>query len=204
MATKKQSSSGVFDVSKPGKSGLPASSTTRAIIVSNRPLMRDPMMSEPSKGDLTPPPVKPSPKMTIQPLHDTVEHEPKAEPAPQANVQAAQPAEVTPKPPEGFPEPAPDAAIKPEEAPGVPPENEEREVDTELARKHAARLQKMIEEEEYFLPIKTMEERRSRKVAIIGLLLIIVLAAAWYDVALDAGLLPNTYDLPHTSFFTVK
>lgn len=159
--------------------------------------MRDPMMSEPSEGDLTPPKEspKPSPKMVIQPLHDTTE--------PEAAPEQAEPV-VPAKPPEGFPEPVPDAAVKPEDAPGVPLDSEEREVDSELARKHASRLQKMIEEEEYFLPIKTVEERRSRKVAIFGILLIVVLALAWYNTALDAGLLPNTYDLPHTSFFTVK
>lgn len=190
MADKKQPSPGIFDIARPGSGGLPASSTSRSIISSNRPLMRDPMMSEPSEGDLTPPKEapKPSPKMVIQPLHDTTEPEPVA-PA---------------KPPEGFPEPVPDAAVKLEDAPGVPLDSEEREVDSELARKHAARLQKMIEEEEYFLPIKTVEERRSRKVAIFGILLIVVLAAAWYNSALDAGLLPNIYNLPHTSFFTVK
>jgi hypothetical protein len=188
MADKKQSSPGIFDIAKPGKGGLPASSSGRPIIVSNRPLMRDPMMAEPQPDD-DPAPVetaqaaKPSQKLVIEPLHGDTQPEPA---------------------PESVPEPVPDVAVKPEDIPGVPQASEEREVDTELARKHAARLQKMIEEEEYFLPIKTVEERRSRKVAIFGILLILVLAAAWYNTALDAGLLPNTYNLPHTSFFTVK
>jgi hypothetical protein len=132
MANKKQPASGIFDIAKPGKGG-PASSTTRSIIVSSRPLMRDPMMSEPSEGDLAPTKVaaKPSAKMVIQPLRDTAEPEP-------------------------APEPVADAAVKPEDTPGVPLDSQEREVDTELSRKHAARLQKMIEDEQYFLPIKTV------------------------------------------------
>jgi hypothetical protein len=87
---------------------------------------------------------------------------------------------------------------------GVPAESEQREDDAKIARARAARLQKMIDEEEYFLPIQTLEERRSRRVAILGLLLIIVLAVAWYNVALDAGLLPNSFSVPHTSFFSIK
>lgn len=127
----------------------------------------------------------------------------------------AEPEPAAPKPPVKSAEPADDApAITPDtkiadvvpepDTSGIPEDPEEREADTKAARERAARLQRMIDEEEYFLPIETLEERRSRKVAIIGLLFIIILAAAWYDVALDSNLLPNQFNLPHTSFFSVK
>lgn len=235
MVKKKQPARTIFDVAKPGKGGLPASATTRPVIVTNRPVITDPMVTEPQ---LTPvlPAVKPSKKIIITPLHQNIVPEtdqPKAETPPseitsiktpptkaplaesstaentvESPMAEAKPDAEAPKisatPPEGFPEPVADAALVPGDAPGVPAEPDERDAESELARKRAARLQKMIDDEEYFLPIKTVEERRSRKVAIFGLLLIILLAAAWYDIALDASLLPNTYDLPHTSFFTVK
>ncbi|MDB5169733.1 MAG: hypothetical protein JWN82_129 [Candidatus Saccharibacteria bacterium] len=209
---KKPVGSGVFDVARPGRGGLPASATTRSVITTNRTVV-DPMVNEPQPEEQPAPLAQPAKKIIITPLHDDVEPEavvpvqavvaPEV-PVPDEPKQVPVPEAKPPKPPEGFPEPVPDAAVKPEDTPGVPPKPEEREVDSEIARKRAARLQKMIDEEEYFLPIKTAEERRSRKVAIFGILLIVLLALAWYNTALDASLLPNTYNLPHTSFFTVK
>lgn len=100
---------------------------------------------------------------------------------------------------------APQPEVKPETTEAaVPADHDTREAESEVARERAARLEKLVESEEYFLPIETVEQRRSRRVAIFGLLLIIILAAAWYNVALDAGLLPNTYNLPHTTFFSIK
>jgi len=226
MTNKKQPARMIFDVAKPGKGGFPASATTRPVIVTNRAVIKDPMVTEPQSAPVLPT-AKPSKKIVITPLHQNVAPEtdqpkaetppvetspsetpPDAEAAEKQPVVEAKPDAEAPKvsttPPEGFPEPVADAALAPEGMPGVPADPEERDAESELARKRAARLQKMIDDQEYFLPIKTMEERRSRKVAIFGLLLIILLAAAWYDIALDASLLPNTYDLPHTSFFTVK
>ncbi|CAN5167539.1 hypothetical protein BH09PAT3_BH09PAT3_0020 [soil metagenome] len=237
MADKKSASnsprtSGVFDVSKPGKSGVAASSTSRQIIIKHSP-MNDPMMTtatEPDAADRqTAPLVKPAAKLVIKPLHDAIpEDEPAAVPEPASPPvlisEFKQPAASAQEQTVEEPVTETDSAqSKPlvSEAPlppttliadvaeepvniAVPSEAEARESDKKVARDRAARLAKMIEEEEYFLPIQTLEERRSRRVAIFGLLLIIVLAVAWYDIALDAGLLSNTYNLPHTSFFTVK
>ena len=198
MADDKRPPRTVFDVTKPGKGGLPASSTTRPVIITNRPVIKDPMVNEqtPESAVTATPSNK---KLTITPIHDDVA--PKAESAeePMPNITVDdKPVEVTPE------TTVADVAPEGSQPVAIPAEGEEREAENELARKRAARLQKMIDEEEYFLPIKTEEERRSRKVAIIGIALIVVLAAAWYNTALDAGLLPNSYDLPHTSFFTVK
>ncbi len=201
MANKKQPPRTVFDVAKPGKDGLPTSATTRPVIVTNRPVIKDPMVNDPQPS----PQPSSSKKITITPLHDDVEPEkPQAAPKPEPQTDSTvavndKPVTVTPE--TTIADVAPPESLDPA---GVPTTGEERDAESELAHKRAARLQKMIDEEEYFLPIKTVEERRSRKVAIFGILLIIILAAAWYDVALDAGLLPNTYNLPHTSFFTVQ
>lgn len=126
----------------------------------------------------------------------TLATEPAADDPKPAPLKEAKTAEDVKKPEQVMVSPA-------EPEPAVPADRDKREEETEVARERAARLEKLIEDEAYFLPIETLEQRRSRKVAIIGLLLIILLAAAWYNMALDANLLPNTYNLPHTSFFDV-
>lgn len=199
MASNNKPKPGIFDVAKPGRGGLPASANSRSVIVSNRPVMKDPMMSEP-EPQAEPEPAVRTQKIKVQPLHDTTElatAEQTPEPEPTVTVDD-KPVKVTSE------TTVADVAPESLEPVAIPEAGEERESDDELNRQRVARLQKMIEEEEYFLPIKTVEERRSRKVAIIGISTIIILAAAWYNVALDAGLLPNTYDLPHTSFFSIK
>lgn len=195
----KRGAAQVFDVSGPGK-GSQASATSRPLITGNAPVIKDPMVNEPSTEPVLP--AKPSKKVNIQPLHNDITP-PEEIKAPEP-IAIEEPAFEPAEKPTGFPEPAPDAAVKPEEAPGVPADADQRDEDSKVARERAVRLQKMIDEEEYFLPIQTTEQRRSRKVGIIGIVLIIVLALAWYNVALDAALLPNTYNLPHSTFFTVK
>lgn len=66
--------------------------------------------------------------------------------------------------------------------------------------KHDAEIQKLIDSKTYSLPIKTVEQRRSKRVVILGILLSIVLIAAWADISLDAGLV-KVSGVPHTHFF---
>ena len=68
---------------------------------------------------------------------------------------------------------------------------------------HDAQVDQMVSEEKYFLTINKVEKKQ-RKFMIIGAIIAILLAVAWLDVALDAGLISNTYNLPHTSFFALK
>jgi len=65
---------------------------------------------------------------------------------------------------------------------------------------HEANVQKIIDSKKFELPITTEEKRRSTRMTILGVLLAIVLAGAWVDVALDAGLIQLT-GVPHTSYF---
>lgn len=73
-----------------------------------------------------------------------------------------------------------------------------------LIAEHAERITKLVESEQYFLPIYTAEARHRKRLIVVGLLLSVILGLAWYNVALDAGLLTNTFNLPHTSFFSVS
>jgi hypothetical protein len=60
--------------------------------------------------------------------------------------------------------------------------------DKEAAARETA-LQKLTESREYFLPINSVEKLRSKRVAILGTALSILLIVVWIDIALDAGLL---------------
>ena len=244
---KKSGSPGVFDVARPRSGALSPSGTTRPTIVKHQ-LMQDPMVNNQPNTELSAPPLKPTRKVVIKPLHDSVEPEPvqaevvtkevavsvtveadtspelpqeimvvDADETPETPEVSEVPKEVPAKPqkqPASKAEPDPEPQFSPDttiddvapepDTTAIPPSRKDRDEETEVARARAIRLQKLIDEEEFFLPIETLEERRSRRVAIFGLLLIIVLAAAWYDVALDASLLPNSFNVPHTSFFTVK
>lgn len=216
---KPKSSSGVFDIARPGKGGISASSNSRSVIIKHQ-LMPDPMVNNERRPDLPVVlPSKPATGIKITPLsHDDPVLEDEAATAPLVESESTPEDKIEVKLPVKTLEPIkkeePELKITPEtkiadvapepDTSGIPESPDEREADNRVARERAAKLQRMIDNEEYFLPIETLEERRSRKVAIFGVLLIIVLAVAWYNVALDAGLLQNTYNLPHTTFFTVK
>lgn len=62
-------------------------------------------------------------------------------------------------------------------------------------------LSQLIEDKEYFLPINTAEHRRSLIVVVLGAVVILVLAAAWVNIALDAGLIDIPGIKPLTNFF---
>ena len=236
-AKKKDTSPGVFDVSRPGKSA--PSSSSKPIIVTNRPLLQDPMMSKDEpKAEPADQPTKQNSKITIQPITVTSSDEdsdtqlsvkttvPTAPPADE--VKQAEPAEE-PKPSETALEQDAAEAPKPEEKPAdaVPPSPEqpteppfekpsdvpaEQPTETEdddqakapatpeeedaAAKKaqeeaaaHDAAIQKLVESEQYYLSINSVESRKTKRFILLGFVLIVLLGAVWVDVALDAGLL---------------
>jgi len=70
------------------------------------------------------------------------------------------------------------------------------------AAKREAALQKLVESKKYVLPINSLEQRRTKRVVLLGLLLSLLLAAAWVDIALDAGLIHLAGLHPVTHFFS--
>ncbi len=209
MAEAKKPGSGVFDIAQPGK-GQVTSATSRPVMITNRPVMTDPMVNEvPQEEPTTAPPLKATKELVIAPLHKTLSEAPdKTEPA---DIASSTPETAKPDVPIAEPvvEPVTETKPTPKTETAEPPKTAEEAADkaqeaAKSANEHAARLEKMIEEEKYFLPINAVQQRRSQQIAVIGALVIILLALAWYNVALDAGLLPNTYNLPHTSLFTVQ
>lgn len=75
--------------------------------------------------------------------------------------------------------------------------NEEAE-----ASKSSARLTELVENGTYFLPINSREKRRAKRTAIAGTALIVLLGAAWVNIALDAGLIAINGVEPLTHFFS--
>ncbi len=67
---------------------------------------------------------------------------------------------------------------------------------------YAKNIQKLVTEKRYFLPINTQEKRRTKHFIILGVVLILLLAAAWADIALDAGLIHLDGVKPLTHLFS--
>jgi hypothetical protein len=65
-----------------------------------------------------------------------------------------------------------------------------------------AKTSKLIESKKYFLPINAVEHRRSTQIAVMGVILALILAVAWVDVALDAGLIHLGGIKPVTHIFS--
>lgn len=63
------------------------------------------------------------------------------------------------------------------------PKNEDAEIDT------SQQVNDLIASGSYFLPINTLEKKRAKRAAVLGVIVIIILAGAWFNIALDAGLI---------------
>jgi len=70
-----------------------------------------------------------------------------------------------------------------------------------IAAEHAAEIQKLADSHEYYLPIETTESKKTKRFVALGVVLILLLGAAWTDVALDAGLVQLGSIKPVTHFF---
>jgi len=226
----------IVDVNHPGKTPPPSSS--RSIIVTNRPIMQDPDVKAPAADtdsvssapqlelaakEHKQTPVPPSQKkVVLTPPSEAKESSGEAITVTvKSSTGAAKAAdsipEVTPEPTpteEPKPEPEPkekpaakpapannqDAPIEEDEAADVKPIKDEKQLAAEAAQ--AAKVAGLIKREVYVLPINAVEKRRSKHVVIGGLLLIIVLALVWLDLAADAGFI-HVPHLPLTHFFRI-
>ena len=238
----------VFDI-KPGHTA--PGSSSKPIIITNRPVLKDPMVvdepkkAEPSKA--TDPKQNPSvTKIKIGPLNEelkaslkTLTGEKASEPHAETDTEEPKPPEPTeeikkeaPKPepksePEARPgkeEPTPPTEPVKHEAPAEPETDKDNDVDAdELGNKakiseadkrkaeeaaaqkeavHQAELQKIVVSKEYFLPINAVEKRRTKRFSILGIILILLLAVAWADLSLDAGIISIHGIKPLTHFFS--
>jgi hypothetical protein len=222
------SSKRIMDVAHPGKSA--PSSTSKPVIVTNRPLMKDPMMAESPEKDSSEVKIIGTPgKIKIQPLTapvveeadstpETVEvktpNKPAPEPAPpevateDKSAEESKPADVTDDQPVAekktgektdTPEPEEAAEDKPD-AEKAPDEIDAKAA--EEAAKHQAAIQALTDSKKYYLPVNSIEKRRTKRVIALGIVLSVLLALAWADIALDAGLIQISGVKPVTHFFS--
>lgn len=216
---KKPAGKPIIDVAHPGKSA--PSQTSKPVIITNRTILKDPMMVETSDDK----PSEKSVKSTAPTLTPAAAKAALDEPT-EAPVQAEAPAESAPEPapkPKPVPEPEPEAKAKPEpekpekaEEPEAPAEETPVEAENtgpvedaaaaeaaeKAAAEHDATVQKLVDSKQYYLPINSVEKRRSRRFVLLGVLVAILLALAWVDIALDAGLLHINNVQPLTHFFS--
>jgi hypothetical protein len=216
-AKKPAAGSTIIDVSHPGQSA-PADNS-KSVIVSSRPILKDPMMVDedapqaidPTEDSLA----KVSNKSGAQPLTAPVleakEPDENETVAPTEDAEAADEPAKPAEPLESSESPTPPAETedKSDEAnteEAATPPNEDKtklpkaETDQEIQRQAA--VNKLIDDKKYYLPINTVEKRRSRRFVLIGIILSLLLALAWVDIALDAGLIQLNNVKPVTHFFS--
>jgi hypothetical protein len=243
---KKDTEPKVFDVAKPGKSA--PSSSSKPIIITNRPLLQDPMVvvdgaaegetpsgqaaAQPSEPKVTIKPItinvpddatdsaskEPEAKAPAQPETPTEEVKPqeaasddnRAKPEPEVKKEAEEPvpaAEEAAETAKPASEDKPSEEAAEEKTEEVVPEQAQNELDAatkeaeRLAAEHAAEIEKLAESHEYYLPIETTETRKAKHFIALGAILILLLGAAWVDIALDAGLVQLGGLKPVTHFF---
>lgn len=207
------------DVAKPGKSS--PSPTSRPVIVTHRPILKDPMVNH---EDESPKPDKPTlkapskraaeleslsiPKLPVEtedaPDESTTQHEdmPSKESAPAPKKEADTTAsEVADKDDAKVDTPDDAVPTPPLDAKAARPDDED-EVALAAQEKHVANVQKLIETKKYFLPINSVEKRRAKHTLILGIGVSILLLLAWANIALDAGLITIDGVEPVTHFFS--
>jgi hypothetical protein len=202
----------IADVSHPDNS--PSDKTSRPVIITNRPIMKDPMMvddetakPEPLSVDNLASEVKPLTAPTLKEDKPAkkpakaIEEEPKpdvkpeAEPEPEAETETSD----DDTPPTDEPKtdkPEPDAEEK------SPTNPKADQVAAKAKQQAEADLQKLADSKQYFLPINSVEQRRTKRFIVLGIVLSLLLAVAWADIALDAGLIHVNGVKAVTHFFS--
>ncbi len=199
----------IIDVTHADKTA--PSDTSRPVIVTNRPILKDPMMSETSSDPELSPPAAATPateegsdkpktlsfgeKVVAPTAANETEIPAKSAPATKPAASEAQPADASANT---------DAETPPDTSRGALSKDPAASDDIEASQQaeHEAEVQKLIESKQYYLPIETTEHRRSRRFVALGVVLSLVLAVAWGDIALDANLIQLHGVKPLTHFFT--
>lgn len=199
----------IVDVSHPGQTA--PSPNSKSVIISHHPTMKDPMVNADQSSahePEAPAPAKVS-RTVIQPLPgSSLLTKPDPELPPNA---VQQPASASDTPPDSDDQPAqtnvqPPAEPAPEQAEakalvatstGTTAQLGTKDVksDAEIASaedaeaKRQTELEAMIEDKRYNLPINTAENQRTQQFVVGGVVIGVILVAAWVNIALDAGII---------------
>jgi hypothetical protein len=229
----------IIDVAGPDTSA--AEPSARPILVTNRPIMKDPMVVEKEKNNeeneelasnTTKKLATGSSKSRIEPLSaptipeetksteaeskidepkNSDEEKPKTDDTESAEVTKSQDEQEPPKKdreePKNTESTESDTGPSEDQEPSKPESKSPEQKETEEAVKkaeHEAAIQKIVDSKKYYVPVNTVEKRRSKRFVALGALLSLFLIIAWLDVALDAGLVNLSTNLPHTHFFSIS
>ncbi|MEK7059719.1 MAG: hypothetical protein AAB971_03110 [Patescibacteria group bacterium] len=208
----------IVDVAHPGKSA--PSTNSKSVIVSNRPMLKDPMMVDDSadlqakpdaliEGASKPPSTKDddksskgkdqSPTATITEIAAIAAADKPAEPVKEAEDDSK--ADKQDEDTMTDSDEAKEKAVGKAEDKDTAPENQLAIEDSKAAA-HDVAVQKLSESKKYFLPINTVEKRRSKHFVILGVVISILLALTWVDIALDASLIKIPGVKPVTHLFS--
>jgi hypothetical protein len=183
----------IADVAHPGTS---APADTSKPIITSRKILKDPMMVTdiPVSADTAATPAAPP---ADQPTAAKVRLKPVDEPSLDPVVKAS-PESAAPEPPAeaAKPEPAPDNDLAADQSDSL-----EAKAASERAE-YEAKLQKAYDSKQYFLPINSLEQRRTARFVTLGVALSLLLAIIWVDIALDASLIKLGDVKPVTHFFS--
>ncbi len=219
----------VFDVAKP--STTPAEANSKHIIVNHGPMMHDnTLVGQGNGSDMEE--VKDSSQeshlsasthaLEIKPLSDDLEtstpdkDKPESSSAKTAEQDPAPPATEDASPKHQSSDVAAESSPSTQDSQKTTDDDDSKSKDkssneqaeAEKAAKaeaeRDARISGYVESGQYFLSINKVGERKNRQLVIVGIVVAVLLAVVWLDVALDAGIISNTYHLPHTNFFALK
>lgn len=165
---------------------------------------------------------------TVQPTGEAApEAEAKPEPQPEAKVEPEVEVKVTKPEQKTIDPPKPEAkpveepkAVAPEPTPAEetpttdpdqkpatgtdeakPTDKSKEQIDNQEEIKHDAEIEKLIVGKKYELPVNAVEKRRTKHFVALGVILSILLALAWVNIALDAGLIEIDGVKALTDFF---
>lgn len=213
------------DVSEPGKTS--PSPTSRPVIVTHRPILKDPMVNH---EDESPKPDKPAlkapskrtaeleslslPKLPVETeVSDSpdqsvaADEQSSAELKKEAGDQTSEDKADTKADKASKLQPKNDASVDdavpspPLDAKAARPDDEDEDAIAAQA-KHDTSVHKLIETKKYFLTINSVEKRRAKHTLILGIGVSILLLLAWANIALDAGLITIDGVEPLTHFFS--
>lgn len=192
----------ITDIKGPDK--VAPATTSRPLLVTNRPVITDPMMvktSEPADVSVSAETVNRTIKvikpMALQGSEDASSSEPIEALPPSSSDQVADS-----KPPSLDQEPA--GVNEPDQR---DTEAEAERTKTALAEAEASRqeeLDALIASGKYVVPVGAVQRRRSRVYVTVLCLVGVLLAALLFDVLLDAGIIKLSWSIPHTHFFTTN
>lgn len=200
-AAKPAKTATIIDVAHPGKTAPAANS--KSVIVRSGPILKDPMVvdevADSDKGVDTDEPALRSPTAPLLPSEKPAEAIETTDSVPVAKPDKLPPAD----PSDDVAKPAEAAEADTTDDESVPAKDAKAiEAAAVEEAKHQDAIDKLVESKQYYLPINTVEKRRSRRFVVLGTILSLLLILAWADIALDAGIIHINGVKPVTHFFS--